>query len=248
MKRQFDPSQPELMDVQERVTPEFERDLLQLRRLNRYFGSYRLIRCFLKAWMKGDRSYRLLDLATGSGDIPRLIVDWARARKIPVRIDAVDANPAAIEIARGLSGNYPEITFIKGDARTYIDAQTYDIVCCSLALHHFSEQDAVKVLRQMVSLSHDRVLVADLERNYFTWLCVRFVTATVFRDPMTKNDGRASVQRAFSCAELAELAQRAGWQHFGQQRFIPARQAIWMCVREEAPAIDFRMPAPDFAT
>jgi len=67
------------------------------------------------------------------------------------------------------------------------------------------------------------------------------------RDEMTRHDAKLSVRRAFSYREMAELAQEAGWRNFGHARFVPARQAIWMCSRQEAPAMDLGT-ALDFAT
>jgi SAM-dependent methyltransferase len=248
MKRVFNEADPELMDRPQPVSPELERDLENLRKLNRYFGSYRLLRCFLKAWLVPGRSYRILDLATGYGDIPRMIVDWARARQISVKIEAVDFQPATLELAQKRSEAYPEIQFIRADARTFTDQLTYDLVLCTLALHHFSEEDAVKILRRACELSHDKVLISDLERNLLTKACVHTITATLFRDRMTKHDGRLSAQRAFSFAEFDELAQRAGWRGYGHCRFLPARQALWLCSKEEAPVMDISETSLDFAT
>jgi hypothetical protein len=99
MSRAFDPNDPELMDRPQPVSAELEADLLNLVSLNRYFGSHRLVRKFLELWLNPGRCYRVLDLCTGSGDLPRIMVDWARAREIILRIDAVDASEASLEIA-----------------------------------------------------------------------------------------------------------------------------------------------------
>jgi hypothetical protein len=96
-------------------------------------------------------------------------------------------------------------------------------------------------------LSHDKVLVADLERTWFTWMCVQAVTRVAARDRMTRHDAKLSVRRAFTYRELGELAAEAGWRNFGHARFVPARQAIWMSSHREAPAVDLGT-ALDFAT
>ena len=58
-------------------------------------------------------------------------------------IDALDYQPSTLEIARRLSAHYPEITFHEGDARAVAgEPGAYDFVFCSLALHHFNEDDA----------------------------------------------------------------------------------------------------------
>lgn len=244
MKRVFNEADPEHLDIEQPVSPELEAGLETLRLLNRYSGAYSLLRHFIRRWLEPGRTYRLLDLATGAGDIPRMIAQWARTHNVSVRIDAVDLNPAVLEIARKASAAYPEITFVRADARNYSDAMTYDIVCSSLALHHFSEADAIKVLRRAGELSHDKVLVADLDRTWFTWACVQAISTFAIRDPITRHDARISVRRAFSYRELAELACQAGWGHFGHARFLPARQAIWISQRHEAPAVDITAFAP----
>jgi SAM-dependent methyltransferase len=247
MRRLFDEANSEMLDIRQPVNRSLETSLESLRVLNKYFGAYSLVRHFMRRWLEPGRTYRLLDLATGFGDFPRMIVTWARKHGVSVRIDAVDLQPATLEIARKASAGYPEIQFIRADARKYTDAMTYDVVCCSLALHHFSEADALKVLRRACELSHDKVLVSDLERTWFTWACVQAVTTVAARDAITRHDAKLSVERAFSFRELGDLAQEAGWRNFGHARFVPARQAIWMCSRQEAPAVDLGT-ALDFAT
>lgn len=249
MKRAFNAAEPELMDVPQPESPELEACLRNLGKINYCFGSHHLIRKFLRAWLSPGRCYRILDLATGFGDIPRMTVEWARPRRISLRIDAVDSNPATLSVARRWSRNYSEISYIQGDARTYADQQTYDLVCCSLALHHFSDDDAVKLLRHMRDLSHDKILVTDLERNSLNWLSVYLLTTVLFREPMTRHDGRVSIERAFSYTEMDRLAAAAGWDHYSHRRFIPARQAVWMSAREEGHIFDFGLPAAsEFAT
>jgi 2-polyprenyl-3-methyl-5-hydroxy-6-metoxy-1,4-benzoquinol methylase len=225
--RKFDPAKPELMDRPQPVSAELESDLRNLRQLNRYFGSYRLIEHFLRRWLKPGTEMRIVDLATGSGDIPRLIVDQARKIDAAVTIDAVDQQAATIEIARGLSRDYPEIEFVSGDVLT-LAPKSYDMVLCSLALHHFTENDAVTLLRRCRALSKKYVLVSDLRRGWLASAGVRLLTMLFFREEMTQIDARLSAERAFSFVELRSLAERAGWKDFGHARFAFARQAIWI--------------------
>ena len=216
------------MDRPQPVSGELERDLENLRRLNRFFGSYKLVRRFMERWVKPGESARIADLATGSGDIPRLIVDHARSIGAAAAVDAVDQNSATLEIARKLSARYPEISFIDGNILEWGSPQAYDIVLCSLALHHFSEDDAVSVLRHCRELSRKWVLVSDLRRGYLATVGIFLLTGTIFREPMTRTDGRLSAARAFSFGEFRDLARRAGWKQFGHARFLFARQAIWL--------------------
>ena len=171
---------------------------------------------------------RIVDLATGSGDIPRLIVDYAQKIGAKVEVDALDRQSATLEIARKLSGNYPEISYIDANILEWQPADPYDIVLCSLALHHFSDEDAVRLLRRCRELSQKFVLVSDLRRGLLATIGVYLLTALIFREPMTRYDGRVSAARAFSFAELDDLAGRAGWRNFQHKKFHFARQAIWL--------------------
>jgi 2-polyprenyl-3-methyl-5-hydroxy-6-metoxy-1,4-benzoquinol methylase len=228
MKRRFDPAELELMDRPQPVSTELDRDLHNLRQLNRFFGSYSLIQRFLRRWIQPKARLRILDLATGSGDIPRLVVDFARRVNASVTVDAVDRQAATLQIARRLSATYPEITFQEGDIMKWEASERYDLVLCSLVLHHFSSDDAVQVLRRARESSQGMVLVSDLRRGWLASAGVFLLTGVVFRDPMTKYDARLSAERAFSMKELREMAVRAGWTGFGQGKYRFARQAIWL--------------------
>jgi hypothetical protein len=101
-------------------------------------------------------------------------------------------------------------------------------VLCTLTLHHFSDEDAVRVLRRCRELSRRFVLVSDLRRGFLLQAGVHLLTAVIFREPMTRYDARLSAERAFSFSELRGLALRAGWHNFGHKKFRFARQAIWL--------------------
>ena len=216
------------MDRPQPVSVELESDLRNLRALNRYFGSYRLIRYFLRHWIHRGDKLRALDLATGSGDIPRMLAEFARKVGADVEIDAVDFQASTIAIARQLSEGFPEIRYHCADVQQFGEDRSYDIVLSSLALHHFTEAAAIALLRRCAELSRAYVLVADLRRGWFAKLGVDLITALFFREPMTRHDARVSVARAFSFRELHDLAHAAGWSGFGHRRFRFARQAIWL--------------------
>ena len=228
MKRSFDPAVLEIMDRPQPISAELDRDLQHLRHLNRWFGSHRLVLQFMRRWLKPGARMRLIDLATGSGDIPRLIVDFARKIGANVEIDAVDQQAATLEIASSLSAAYSEISYRHGNILEWDSAESYDIALCNVALHHFSDQDAVIVLRRCCELSRRFVLVSDLRGGLLLRAGVYFLTATVFREPMTRHDARLSAVRAFSFAEMHDVAVRAGCKHFGHKKFPIARQAIWL--------------------
>jgi SAM-dependent methyltransferase len=228
MKRRFDPAVLEMMDRPQPFSDELDRDLQRLRQLNRSFGSYSLVLRFIRNWIRPGDKLRVVDLATGSGDIPRLIVDYAREVGAKIEIDALDRQPATLEIARKLSADYPEISYREANILEWNAVDAYDISLCTLALHHFSNQNAVQLLRRCRDLSKRFVLVSDLRRSFFLLGSVYVLTTVIFREPMTRYDARLSAIRSFSFSEMRDLGVRAGWENFGHKQFRFARQAIWL--------------------
>lgn len=210
--RRYQPDQ-ELID-QPDVDPELLRqDLRNLRLINRWFGGWSATRGAVAELLRRNVSgpISLLDLATGSGDQPFALWRWARKRGLELRITAVDRSPQILEFARQhVNGRVP-IVFKQGDilALDYPDA-AFDIVTCCLALHHFTREHAVHLLREMRRLSRIGFVVNDLNRSWpaawTTWLYTHLTT----RNPLTLNDSYISVLRAFTPQELREMADEAG--------------------------------------
>jgi SAM-dependent methyltransferase len=231
MKRAFDEQHSEFIDASQAVAPELERNLADVASLNRSLGSHRLVARFLSGWFQRRGCYRVLVLAAGAGDIPRVIADWCENRRISVQIDALEANPAALEIARAQGAKYSNIQWLRGNPLSFESGHTYDLVC-SLALHRFSETDAIRLLRHGRKSSHHFVLFADLERSLGAYLGVWLAAALLLREPLARHDGRLSARRAFTWVEMHRLAAEAGWEDFGHARFLFCHQAVWLTERE----------------
>ena len=227
-RRDFDSAVLEMMDRPQPVSAELEIDLENLRKLNRFFGSYALVRFFLRRWFRPGTSVSVIDLCTGFGDIPRFMVDWCRDHDIGVRITAVDFQPATLELAAQRSRSYSEISFVASDVFGFEQRSRADFVFCSLALHHFSDDRASSLLRHARALASRGVLIADLERTDLGIAGIYLLTCFFYREPMTRYDGRLSFRRAFSYGEMRAIAANAGWERFGHRRFPVSRQAVWL--------------------
>jgi hypothetical protein len=228
MQREFDPAEPELMDVASAPTAELREDLGNLETLNRWFGGWDLVEQTVSRWWGRGRDWQIVDLATGFGDIPRQLVRSARRAGVKISITAVEANEATLFLAQEASREFPEIKFVRGDIRTWPVPEGTDILLCSLALHHFSREDATSILKRMKQSRAPHLLVTDLWRNRWLQFGVWFLTSTLLRAPMTRHDARVSVRRAFSRGELESMAGAAGWSNFGWTHSGGVRQAIWL--------------------
>jgi len=226
--RQFEESRPEWMDVAEAVSPELERDLENLESLNRRFGAHRLVLDYLEPVLQRRQPLQILDLGTGAADIPRAVVQRARAIGCPVMVTAVDRQEPTLRLAEKFSSGFPEIRFVRADFLDFSRGALYDVVLCSLVLHHLDETDAVRLLRRCRELTKGVSLVTDLRRSRLAQAGIFAVTELFYREPMTRHDARLSAERAFSFPEMRKLAIAAGWWGFRHRRAPFFRQALWM--------------------
>lgn len=214
--RRFDPDVPEMMDLPNGDPRILDDDLRNLRILNALFGGHRAVRRHIIPMftrVTNSRPIRVLDLATGSGDHPIQVLRLARTLQREIEVVAVDRNPRILQAARKLVQPYPNISICEADIRslTYPEG-SFDIVLCSLALHHFSTGDAVDLLSLMNRLSSIGFIVNDLNRTRIGAWTTRAFTAVAMRNPMTWNDSYVSFLRAFTATELLAMAREAGAQ------------------------------------
>jgi SAM-dependent methyltransferase len=168
------------------------------------------------------RRVRVLDLATGGGDVPIRL--WQRARRagLPIDIDGCDVSPVAMEHANQAARRAgAEVRFFRADALEDDWPADYDVATCSLFLHHLTEDQAESLLRRMATAR--LVLVNDLVRGRAGLLLARVGTRLLTRSPVVHVDGPRSVEGAFAVAEVRGLADRAGLIGAAVERRWPCR-------------------------
>lgn len=227
MRREFSEDNPEIMDVPGQDENELRTDLENLARLNRTFGGRSAIRKMFRFLSGKARKILLVDLASGYGDQGRNLIAHCRERDCELSVVAVDFQFDTLRLAREATPAHQRMFFIQADARQLpFRESSSDLVFCSLALHHFSDNDAVRVLREMKRVSRIGTACVDLVRGRIATFCIWLLTAVVMRDPMTRHDARLSIRRAFTHRELRSLAERAGWPELIQTRFFWFQQAV----------------------
>jgi ubiquinone/menaquinone biosynthesis C-methylase UbiE len=213
-ERRFDERKPEMVDMPD-ADPELLRgELRNLRIINRYFGGLSTVRNAVMPMVLETHprtTVVILDLATGSGDQPVAIARKLRKLGRRTLITAVDRNETVIAEARRHAAGFDEIRFEIGDIRSLpCPDGSFDIVLCSLALHHFAWPAGVHLLGEMNRLSRIGFVVNDLSRSYLalagTWLYTRATTTNI----MTKTDAIASIRAAYTKEELNRMAVEAG--------------------------------------
>jgi ubiquinone/menaquinone biosynthesis C-methylase UbiE len=163
-------------------------------------------------WTPGE-PVSLLDLGTGSADLPLEAVRWAHIRGIDLRITALDSHATTLELARDHIGREPElagaITLIHADALHYV-AQTppgsFDYVHAGMFLHHFREIEVMTLLAGMDRLARRGLIWNDLVRSSVGRAAIQLMT--IGQAEIVRHDARVSVEAGFTRAEVTDLAGR----------------------------------------
>jgi len=193
---------PELLDSDAATPAEVQQTLADLRRINRWFGGISTTRRMLEQVVtrirkpSSDRGeLTLLDVGAGSGDVS---LTAARQIRPPaqIRVTLMDRMPA--HLPRNGTGT------VAGDALAlpFLDS-SFDLVTCSLLVHHLEREQIVKFVNQALRVARVAVLLNDLRREPLH-LALMYAGYPIF-SRLTLHDGIASVRRAYTPHELKSI-------------------------------------------
>ena len=180
-----------------------------LRRVNHQLGNLRSVRREVERLLKEDgpwgqsQGVRILDVGSGSGDIPLALATRFARRTVCPWILTLDRDPTAVGLARS-SG----LNAIRGDAlRLPFGDASVDMVMAVKFAHHFTGAALARLLAEMTRVSRRRVLVLDIRRHWFAYYGFIIWSRVLTRNRLVRYDGPLSVLRGFTASELAGLGQ-----------------------------------------
>jgi ubiquinone/menaquinone biosynthesis C-methylase UbiE len=168
------------------------------------------------------RDLKILDVAAGSADVTAAMARHAGKMGFKVFAVAVDLNSAALSRGRVWNREFHEISYaLANGLKLPFPDDSFDIVHCSLVLHHLSEEDAVRFLGEMARVSRFAVIAGDLRRNYIPWALIWIISRLFTSNKYTRYDGPLSVLRSFTPREMKRLARASGLKEFrvGRRHF-----------------------------
>ena len=220
--------QPELMDQPELVTTEHVSALRGLARVNWISRSEAIFWKTLRAAAREQSApLRVLDVACGGGDVTVSLARHARRAGLAVRLAGCDKSDLALEVARRRAAEAGEpVEFFRQDVLQEPLPAGFDVVICSLFLHHLDDSEAVAVLRSMSQAAARAVLVNDLARSRCGYLLAVLGSRLLSRSRIVHVDGPRSVVAAFTSDEALRLCGRAGLQGATISRHWPQRYLL----------------------
>ncbi|MFN8559794.1 MAG: methyltransferase domain-containing protein [Dehalococcoidia bacterium] len=187
-------------------------NLRDLRLLNRTLGWSTVVGREVDRVMHARdlRRATLLDIATGSGDIPRYLVRPRRYSRPEPGGLASDLSAAVLAEARSVAAG-EDLPFLRPTPQRCRSATApFDIITCCLAAHHLEPAALTRALAEMRRVARHAVIVSDLVRGRFAYVARTADGAVALRNRLTAHDAPVSVLRAYTPAEIAALARAAG--------------------------------------
>jgi hypothetical protein len=194
------------------VSGELLRDTLdKLGNINKWLGGNRVtidgISQLLKHKSK-DKTYTIIDLGCGHGDILRLVAKYGREQGYKFKLLGIDANQDATDYANELSVDFPELTFENIDIFSeQFEALDFDIALTTLFLHHFKNEDILNLLGSLSKHAKLGIVVNDLQRSKIAYGLFKLLGLTI-TNHMIVQDGLTSILRAFKRTDLEQFSEK----------------------------------------
>lgn len=217
--------QPERMDDPQLARAEHLHALEGLARLNRVSGisrsMYRRIRRYVPS---GESSIRVLDVASGAGDIP---IDCA---KLAVR-EGLTLHTTMLDISEVAADQQQRAAQQAGvDAHSAVlDClrqplpSGFDVITCSLFMHHLDDHQVTHLLRSMQGAMPRAILISDLDRSRINLALVSIASRLVTRSSVVHTDAALSVRGAYTRSEFKRLAEQAFLRPIRVESTLPCR-------------------------
>lgn len=219
----------EHIDVGDYTPEEYEGCMVELRRVNRFLGDSAILRRWLirEAIREGLKDFSVLDVGAGTGELLRVVAEWARKSGRRTRLVGLEINARSAECILKESTDYSEISAMRGDALALpFEADSFDFVICSLFTHHFKDEEVVAVLREFSRIARRRVFVIDLHRHPVAYFLYTTAGRLFLYNRLLREDGALSILRSFRPNELRQLAEQAQATGVRVERKFPFRLVL----------------------
>ena len=219
----------EYIDTGDYTAAEYESCIEELQLVNRWMGDAHTLKRTLLREIDDQslKSFSILDVGAGSGELLRVTGDWARHSGRRMRAVGLELNERSAESIIEESSQFDEISSVRGDALRlpFFDSQ-FDYVICSLFTHHFVNEQVVQILREMSRVAKRRIFVIDLHRHPIAYFLYTTVGKLVLHNRLLRHDGALSILRSFKQDELIALAQQAELKDVSVERHFPFRLVL----------------------
>ena len=221
--------EPENLDKGSYTPEEYEGCLVELRRVNEWFGDANALRdsLFKEIERKDLRSFSVLDVGAGSGELLRVTAKWARETSRQTALVGLELNERSAQAILDESTDFREISSVRASGfQLPFGDNSFDYAIQSLTLHHFDDAGAVKILREMARVAKSGIFVIDLNRNPVAYFLYTTIGHLFLHTRLLREDGALSILKSFTPEEMEQIAQQAGLANARVDKHFPSRLVL----------------------
>ncbi|KEY19283.1 methyltransferase domain-containing protein [Kaistella antarctica] len=154
-----------------------------------------------------NETITIMDFGCGGGDMLRMLSKYGTQNNLKFNLIGIDANEATIRHAEKCSTEFDNFTYLAEDIFLYdFSKYSIDIALITLTLHHFKDDEILKILRTILSLVKKGIVVNDLQRSKLAYRLFQAIIFVFRLEKMTANDGLISILRGFKRVDLEKFS------------------------------------------
>jgi SAM-dependent methyltransferase len=219
----------ERIDTGDYTPDEYAMFLREIAFINRYLGDGRALKKSLLHEIdeRDLREFSVLDVGCGSGELLRMIAEFAANSKRKCSLTGIDLNPISSATTRSQSSEFPEIASVQGDAFQLPFADgAFDFAISSLFFHHLTDEQIPVVMKEMSRVARRGVFVIDLHRDPVAYVGYKIFCAVFRISELVRHDGSLSIRKGFKRGDLSAFAHLAELPHARADQISPGRVVL----------------------
>lgn len=190
----------------------------KIAKINQLLGGNKLTLLGVKelvSTVENNKEITIVDVGCGNGDILRTLARYGKLNNYKFRLIGVDANRFTINHAINLSVDFPNISFLCVDVfeKEFNDLK-YDIVLCTLTLHHFKDNEIEQIMNVFYSNAKTGIVINDLHRSSIAYRLFQLLCVAFQLNKMSKEDGLISILRGFKKADLVAFSKKLNFNNY----------------------------------
>jgi len=219
----------EHLDKGDYTPEEYEGCIVELQWVNEWLGDASALRhSLLKEIARAElKSFSVLDVGAGSGELLRVAAKWARETDRKAGLVGLELNARSAKSIIEESREFPEISSVRADGLAIpFSDDAFDYVIQSLTLHHFDDEGAANILCEMNRVARRGLFVIDLLRNPIAYFLYTTVGHLFLHNRLLREDGALSILRSFKPDELEAIARAAKLANVKVEKHFPSRLVL----------------------
>jgi len=208
----------EIMDDFSLEGEELSGALDQIASINQLLGGNKLTLHGIKQLLKKAdtaQTITIADIGCGNGDMLRMLSKYGKKQNLNFKLIGVDANAFTIDYAKKLSKDFLNIEYRCMDIFSDdFNQLKYDIVLCTLTLHHFTTNQIADVMHTLNKNAVIGIVVNDLHRSKIAYRLFELIGVVFNLNDMSRNDGLISILKGFKKNELEHLSEKLNLKNY----------------------------------